>query len=193
MKLQMKISKILCLVVLITCAINFIFSLGLTTDIYHLYLAKSFDALSGVKLSGTGLFKEIQPFNTSFVDACIAMIIVAVFLFVTKTNSRRKYYISNYISTAASVLCNIGVSVWAIINIASYRSRYLNETDFELYLKYANEYGAKYTESTFWFDINIILLILNIVVTLGLVVNLILKISLMKAEDRLLNGGTVNE
>ena len=70
--------------------INFIFSLGLTTDIYHLYLAKSFDALSGVKLSGTGLFKEIQPFNTSFVDACIAMIIVAVFLFVTKTNSRRK-------------------------------------------------------------------------------------------------------
>lgn len=181
MKKQMKFQKIVCLVNLITAAVAFFFSLGLLTDIYKLLFA--------VGIPGNKLYKEMQPFNKDLVRRCIIMIVLAASLFVTRTQIRRRYYISNYIMLSASALANLTFSLISIFKILGYRHRFLTEVNFELWRSRLEEMpDLPYTESTLWLDLNIAVLSLVIVASLLLVANLVWKIKMMKFEDRLLSG-----
>ncbi|MDD3999462.1 MAG: hypothetical protein PHX62_01025 [Bacilli bacterium] len=183
MKLQLKFQKIVCYLVLVVCALAFVFSLGLVTDIYNLMPAVDWG------IQGNEIFLDIQPFNRNQVNLVILMIIAAVFLFITRTNVRRKYYTSNYIATLMVVLINIAVSIWAIINVLEFKQRFLTEVDFPAWLAIRDIISDfPYTESTLWLDFNIITFILVILATLALLGNLIWKIMLMKYEDKLLSG-----
>jgi len=62
---------------------------------------------------------------------------------------------------------------------------FLTEVDFETWATYPQ---YQYTESTFWLDANIVVLILVVIASLLLLGNLIWKIRLMKYEDKLLSG-----
>lgn len=191
MKLQMKMSKILCILILAFAVLSFVFALGLSNTLYNVYMQQA----NGLgKNQGPHLFKEIQPFNTELVNISITFIVAAVFLFVTKIHSRRNYYISNIVATIVVAGLNIGLGIYGVINCLIFRNRFLTEVNFEAYKKAVEYLGiGKYSESTFWFDINAIILIVLMILSLGLIANLILKLRLMKEEKELLNGGALHE
>lgn len=181
MKKQMKFQKIVCLVNLITAALAFFLALGLLTDLYNLTFAFT--------VTGRELYMEMQPFNRLLVKRCIIMIVLAVFLFVTRTQLRRKYYISNYIAISASVLVNIVLSALSIASILECKQRFLTEVDFETWaaLREMMDF-IPYTESTLWLDLNVAILGLVIASSFLVVVSLIWKIILIKCENKLLSG-----
>ncbi len=186
MKLQIKIQKIICILALISGALCFIFAIGITTDIYNLYLTSALKDFDGMEI-----FNEIQPFNSQLVKVSILMILVAVLLFITNTNKRRNYYISNYVVTALVAATNIIASLWAIKNINIFKIKFKTETDFKKYFDIYNTnkkilVNVKYTESTFYFDISQATFIISIIISIILVGNLIWKTILMNKEKRLL-------
>lgn len=181
MKKQLKFQKKVCYIALLASAIAFFFSLGLLTDLYNLMFA--------TKVKGHEIFNDIQPFNRAMVRDCILMIVMVVFLFITRTHIRRRYYISNYIAVAAASLISSFLAIYDITQILNFKRRFLTEVDFEKWLEMREQIeDFPYTESTLWFDLNVITLSLVIVASLLLVGNLIWKINLMKFEDKLLSG-----
>lgn len=181
MKKQMRFEKTICFTVLIACSISFVLALGIMTDVYNLKLAEDY--------MDTGkLFDLMQPFNSNLVKLSILMIIVAIFLFITKTNNRRRYYITNYIASILVIITNLAITTWAIININKFKVLFKNIDYVQWSAIHEIFSGIRYTESTLWFDINIAAAVLVIVSTLLLAVNLIWKITLMKEEDKLLSS-----
>ena len=173
--------KLVCLIALLAAAIAFFFSLGLLTDIYKLMFA--------VGVRGSELFKQMQPFNRQLVIRCIAMILLAVLLYVTRTQLRRRYYISNYVAIGGTVILNVLFSSLSIARILEYKRRFLTEVDFEAWLALRESIpDFPYTESTLWLDLNIAMQSLVIAASLLLVINLLWKTKLMKFEDKLLSG-----
>lgn len=199
---QMKFQKIICFATLGVAALCFIFALGITTDLYKTTVVAgcqhiiSMSPLQYIKgLDGKEIYYDIQPFNKTLVILSIVMILLAVLQFVVRSHDRRRYYISNYVGTGLLLAGNIGISLYGIINILKYRTRFLTEVDFERWQQYYDFGDTKFkcTQSTFWFDIEIVMLILAIIVALVMVFNLIWKIMLMKYEDKVLKGEVIPE
>lgn len=186
MRKQVKIEKIICFIMLAASVACFIFALGLTTDIYNLLFVEDFD------VEGYELYYDIQPFNKNLVQMCIISIVLSVFLFITKTHSRRKYYISNYIIIGVIFVFNIVLAVWGISQISYYKEWFLTNVDFEGWEFVTTIIGnIKYTESTFWLDASTVTLVLLIIVSVIMVLNLTWKIMLMKYEDNILKENTL--
>lgn len=183
MKVQLKVQKIICIILLFTTGFGFLMSLGLSTTIAYLNKCKDYFT------DESHLWELVQPFNKTFVKLCIGMIILVVVLFITCTNKRRKYYISNYISIGISSIYNIVVAIYCTTKINEFKNIFLTKVDFESW-KRVNEIvkTIRYTESTFWFDINIIALIMIIISSLLLIANMIWKIMLVKQENILLQN-----
>lgn len=178
MKLQFNVSKIICYAVLVISVICFLFSLGITTDIYNLYLLSSFN------VSGSEIYQDIQYFNKTIVNMIIIAIVLACTLFITRTHIRRRYYISNYVNVIIVSLYDIVVSFIAIFNLIYFRDYFLNNVDFEEYKKWTEVFKTvRYSESTFWFDINIICYVALIIISIILFINLLLKNKKVKSVD----------
>ena len=190
-KKQMTFQRIVCYAMLFVCALVFIYSLGLSTDLYDSLYSTMMDPedLSYTTVEGSRIYYDIQPFNTAFTNVSIGLILVTLILFITQTHVRRKYYIGNFISVGLSTVVNVAASVWALTNIMSYRSQYKNGVDFEALKSHSELWKTYYTDSTFWFDVSIFVFGLLLLVTVLLVVNLILKIIMMKEEKRLIGQG----
>lgn len=188
---QMKFQKLICFALLAASALVFVYSLGLVTDLYDAFYSTMRDPnnINNTKVEGSQIYYHIQPFNSSLTTASIVLIGCCILLFITSTNSRRKYYLANYISVGISAVANIAVSVWAIINILKYRHQFLTTVDFEALKAYAEQWGTLYTESTFWFDIAFVVFGLLLVATALSIFNLIWKTKLMKEEKELIIEG----
>lgn len=186
-KKQMTLQRIVCYALLISAAIVFVYSLGLVTDLYEALYPYS-DPTKRKFVEGADIYTLIQPFNKQLTGAGIALILSAVSLFVFNTHKRRKYYVGNYVTVALNAVMNVGVSVWALINVMSFRAQYLL-IDFVKLAEQADKYDTKYIESTLWFDISIPVFAILLVVTLVSIANLVLKIMLMKGERELIMEG----
>lgn len=188
-KKQMIFQRIVCIAMLIAAALVFVYSLGLMTDLYDsLYTTiRSPSRLDRTTVPGSRIYYDMQGFNSQFTNVSIVLILVTLFLFVTSTHSRRKYYIGNFIAIGLSVACNIGVSVWTLGQLAVYRAQFL-QIDFEALAKHAESMKTLYTDSTFWFDVSYAVFGLLLLLTILLVVNLILKLIVMKEEKRLIGS-----
>ncbi len=184
-KKQMTFQRIICVAMLIASALVFVYSLGLLTDLYDsLYLTMTDpEDYHNTSVSGSWLYYDMQSFNGNLTMAGIGLIIVSLVLFITCTHSRRKYYLGNFISVALSTVCNLVVSVWALVNISSYKAQFLT-IDFEALKEHADLWGTPYIDSTFWFDIGYLVFAVLLIVTALLVANLILKLIVMKEETR---------
>lgn len=188
-KKQMIFQRIVCAAMLIAAALVFVYSLGLMTDLYDsLYTTiRSPSNLDRTTVPGSRIYYDMQGFNSQFTNVSIVLILVTLFLFVTNTHSRRKYYIGNFVAIGLSAVCNIGVSVWTLSQLAVYRAQYL-QIDFEALEAHAKAMNTLYTDSTFWFDISYAVFGLLLLLTVLLVVNLILKLIVMKEEKRLIGS-----
>ncbi len=203
-KKQMKFQKILCLLVLFSCALVFVYSLGFMTDIYDsLYYAYTPGYLEegmniddipdeelswyGIEVRGATIYYDMQDFNSKFTVISIVMIVVSLLLFVSNTHSRRKYYVGNFVAVLIVSACNIASVVWLMPQIMAFKKQYLEEVDFDMLKTYTESpigQAARYTESTFWFDVSYFVFGFVILMVVLLIANLILKVILMNAEKR---------
>lgn len=186
----MTFQRIVCFALLIGAALVFIYTLGIMTDMYDaLYSTiRSANNLDRTTVPGSRVYYDMQDFNKAFTMVSIGMILVTLTLFITNTHSRRRYYIGNFISTGLVAVCNIGAAVWSISNIMTYKAQFL-QIDFEALAKHAESRKTLYTDSTFWFDASFVVFGIVLLLTVLLVVNLVLKVILMKQEKQLIGKG----
>ena len=191
-KKQLIWQKILCFAALAACGIVFLYALGLSTDLFdglfYTLPEEAKLATSKVNVPGAEVYYNIQPFNRQLLNNTIVLLLAGCFLFMTNTHSRRKYYISNTISTFAFAGGGIVVSLWGHEQISAYKQQFL-QIDFEAYQKYATRRRKEYIDSTFWFDAHYLVFALLVLVCLALVANYFWKLYLMRAEKKLIEAG----
>ena len=195
-KKQMIFQRVVCLVVLAASALVFIYSLGIMTDIYEsLYRAidldlSKYDKETGEiieyyeQIKGAVIYYDMQEFNSQLTMVGIGLILVSLVLFVFCTHSRRRYYAGNFFSVALSVIACGAAAFWALPIVEQYKQQFLNTVDFDQMKTFAEKWGSKYTESTFWFDAGYIVFGILALANVLLIVNLVLKLFLMKEEKR---------
>ncbi len=193
---QMKLQRIFCIFALIAAACVFIYSLGMLTDLYDSFypMMRNPDNLEETDVPGSIIYYDMQPFNHQLVISAIALILLAALLFVTSTSSRRKYYVGNYIATCLNVAAEIGVTIWAHLQISSFKSQFINTVDFDALEMWSGiwETPAMTKSSTFWFDIHYLVFALVLIAAVLLIVNVIWKRRLMQGEKALLAGKAVS-
>ena len=188
-KKQMFFQKILCLFHLISGGLIFFYSLGIMTDLFDsLYSTMRKKDLTQTTVPGSYVYYEMQGFNQLFLKLAIGLILVALVLFLTNTNVRRKYYVGNYVAIVLNVAYGVGFSVWAHLQIEFYKAKFL-QIDFAALKEHAETWDTLYTESTFWFDLHYFLFGIVLLLDVLLVVNLFWKRSLMKGERELIGKG----
>ena len=185
-KKQMKLQKLLCLALLIICALIFLYSLGIMTDLYD-SLYSTFRR-GRTSISGAEVYLDMQGFDKNLLHAAILMIVLNVVLFITSTHSRRRYYVGNYVSIGIFSAAATALAVWSHIEIEAFKAQFLS-IDFEALAEHAANKGSLYTESTFWFDIHYVIFGLLLIGTGLLIANMIWKRRLMKEEQTLVLQG----
>lgn len=179
---------------LIMAALVFVSSLGLSTDLYDALsktiLYPDYD-LDYSSVTGSRVYYDMFSFNSDFTKVSIVLIIITLALFFTNTHSRRKYYIGNYIATGLVVAAQIAMSVWCITQIASYKSQFQNNVNFEELEAFSKDWGTLYIgpNDTFFFDICYVVFGVLILTSCLLIANLVLKNMVMKAEQEAIGSG----
>ncbi|MGN1341119.1 MAG: hypothetical protein ACI4WS_12575 [Oscillospiraceae bacterium] len=191
-KKQMTFQRVICFAVLIASALIFVYSLGLMTDLQCIYstsVIRDISDLDSSRVEGARIYYDMQEFNGQLTVVGIVLIIVSLVLFITCTHSRRKYYIGNYVAVGLCTVSNIAASIWTMAGVSTYRAQYL-QMDFEALKEWLERKNAVdlYTDSPFWFDMGYVVCALLLVVTALLIVNLVLKIIVMKEEKRLIGS-----
>ena len=190
-KKQIKCQKILCIAAVVACALSFLYALGIMTDLYDaLYstMRNPYD-LTETDVPGSILYYMMQDFNKALLKYSVGLILLACLLFLTQTHVRRKYYIGNYVSVGLYSVATVAYTVWAHAYIEGYKAAFLTQVDFTALEKHAKMWKTAYIDSTFWFDAHYAVYAILLVVTVLLLLNLIWKIRLMKAEQRLIAAG----
>lgn len=200
-KKQLLIQKILCFVAIAVAVILFLYALGLSTDLYDtLGTTLRIQPVAGAEegeyawsvsersVPGAMVYFNIQEFNRYLVKYSIVYIILAVLLFVTNTNTRRKYYVSNYVAIGLFTAASIYITCFAAPYISVFKQQFLS-VDFAALKEYADMYHSAYTESTLWFDMSGVVFALMIVSAVLLVACCVWKIVLMKEERKLVEEG----
>ncbi len=187
-KRQMILQRIASYLMLGAAALVFIYSLGLVTDLYDNNFSFYAQNLNRPKVAGTEIYYYIQDFNRALTGSGIVLILLALAQFVVQNHARRKYYIANYITVGVNAVAAVGVSVWALSNIFSYKAQYL-QIDFDELAAEAAKYSFDWYISTFWFDISIFVFAILLIAVVVNVVNAFWKRSLMKAEQKLIEEG----
>lgn len=186
---QMVFQRIVCFMAVIAAALTFAYSLGLVTDLYDgLYWTNN-------KVKGAEIFYDIQQFNKQLTYVGIGLLLLSAGLFLTQTHARRKYYIGNYVSSGIFAIGSVAAAIWSwkgILGAGGYKYQFLNNVDFAALAKRAAKYKQTYIESTFWFDLQYLLSGLLIITALLLLINLFLKITVMRSENALIAGGAGN-
>ncbi len=190
-KKQIKAQKLLCLAAIIVSGVFFIYSLGIMTDLYDSFYSTMRNAndIWNSSVEGSQIYYFMQGLNQQLLMCSIALILMALLLFVTNTHVRRKYYIGNYFSTGLYAVAAVAMSVWGHIQIEAYKAYYLTNVNFEQLKEHAEMWGTLYTESTFWFDLHYLVFGLMILVSVLLVLNAVWKMQLMKDEAKLIEEG----
>ncbi len=190
-KKQLGFQKIACLFAVIAAAVCFVYSLGIITDIYDsLYSTmRNPSDLTQTSVPGSIIYYDMQPFNKTFLSSSIGLILLAAALFLTNTNVRRKYYISNYIATGVYCVAAVAVTVWSHIQIQGFKHQYLTTVDFEALKEFSEMWKTPYIDSTFLLDLHYLVGVVLILSAVGLIVNLVWKVKMMRGEEALLKSG----
>ncbi len=192
-KKQMKFQKAVCLLVLAASVIVFLYALGIMTDLYDaLYTTIGApdkpDNTRRNPVAGAFIYYDMQGFNKTFLHLGIALILIALLLFITNTHVRRKYYVGNIVASLVNCAAGVYVAVWAHAQIDAFKAQFL-QIDFEALKAFAEKRNTLYTESTFWFDVHYFVFALVILANVLLIANLIWKFRLMKEEQHLIDAG----
>jgi hypothetical protein len=192
-KFQKKFQKIIVFAALLACVAMFIYGLGIASSPYETLfgfydyqlpeddITQFADAIIYVN--------EIEPYAAQFIQISIIMLLVSLTLFFTNTHVRRKYYIGNFIATAVTAAGIVAFAVWAIINNTAIYEMY-RSIDFVAMKEHGDYWFIPYVEPDFtWFKVFYGVISVFLLTAVGLVLNLVLKLRVMKQEDALLAQG----
>ena len=202
MKTQMRFQKITMLVMLIVSALTIVYGLIFATPIAALedltHASPSYQTRDPIGANYTyDLFQQYTV--VTLVLGIIFLLLVAV-CYITACNSRRNYYISNYvaiIATAAyaALMCVLLIAFTAVCHVS-----FVNDVNWSVYY---NDYyntpinqvtGAiKYSDDATVCFIGYVVGVICLASAGLMVYNLIWKIKLMKGEKALLAAGFSKE
>lgn len=185
-KNQMLLQRIACYFMVAACALVFIYSLGLCTDLYGNNFAYYAEDPDYIIVEGAQVYYDIQEFNRQLTTAGLVLLLLSATLLVFQNHTRRKYYFVNYVAVGANVVADIAVASWALTEVAKYKEQFL-QVDFETLKFWAEEILLhEWTDSTFWFDAAYGVFAVLMVAALALVFVTVYKTWVMGAERRAL-------
>ncbi len=198
MKTQMKFQKIMCLLMVILGALSAVYC--------FIYCSAGLGAI-GATIQANGnpnadmpeavIYQDVQPFNNLLLILSIVIILCGVLLYITATNKRRNYYISNYVAIGIVSIADIVISVYILIQNSVFFGRFLDiiadPTYYERLSKILAEADVVCTASTWNFALGYVLYPIIIIASLALIFNLVWKIMLMRGEKALLENNAVKE
>ena len=198
-KKQLKIQKIVCLLALVVAVILFLYSLGIMTDLFdslystlRIRVEEDPNSATGYTITasernvaGSMVYFNMQEFNKYLVNYSLVYIVLTALLFATNTSTRRKYYISNYISIGLVTAASLYIPIFAHPYIEYFKAKWL-EVDFAALKEYSETYGTLYTESTLWFDLHYCVFALMFLLAIAMVAMCVWKIILMREERKLI-------
>lgn len=187
MKTQMKFQKIISLASLIVAAIVIVYALsfftGNMTDLLG-YISQNDE---GFTVADDFLYSG-QAFVGSMVTISIVFFCVIAFIYITSTNTRRNYYITNYIAIALMVLMCVFIALYGIIFISVLMAKFygLDWGAINQYYIENTNYVKPVSQSPAIFIIGIVVFLLVLALGAIWVFNLIWKKKLMDGEKALL-------
>lgn len=193
----MKFQKILSTVSLIIAALTIVLSLcfcsGVMAEIIN-YLSAKYG------IGADNLYSYSQKVNDTLIILSIALLLIVVTLYVTATNTRRNYYVTNYVSLGLVITYTVVFAVILMV-ICVKAIGYANEIDYAKWKEFyeastSDRYGnvsyfnpRNYSENKATLIIGIVLAGLLITEAVAWILNLIWKIKLMQGERALLANG----
>ena len=214
MKTQIKFQKKLALITLIIAALAFVFAIcffsGNLSDVMSyrlsLYRASYSAKIDGVIYSANTA-DYLSPVNDwilaaqSTLNALITMTIiyfvVIAFIYITSTQSRRNYYITNYVMTGIVVVYSLALALFGLISMLVMMGNFMSLTfvydDIGFQVLQSALKLPEISYAPTMFIIGIVAYVLVLLVALAWVYNLIWKNKLMKGEKELLSKGCVQE
>lgn len=127
MKTQMRVQKILMLISLVVSALVFVFALiFMTGGLANVY--RFIDTTNGQDYIHCSKFVSTsQSFVSTLVAFGVVMVVLVAAMYLMACNSRRKYYITNYIAIAVFVVFALVVAVYLVIMVATLMNLYQND------------------------------------------------------------------
>lgn len=192
----MRFQKILMLVSLIVGALTIVYSLIFCSGVFS-QIAQNPEF--------TASFKKVhdlaQAFSDTFLILGIVFILCAVLLYVAGCQSRRNYYITNYVATGIFVLYAVIFAILLIVYLVPVQSALDAITRAEW-----NSYNQRYTgalhlnttygdlQTTSWtIPVGFVLMVIVLLDAVAVALNLVWKLKLMQGEKKLLENGLVKE
>lgn len=190
MKVQMKFQKILALCSLVISALcivsALVFPSGNLANIQY-YRTESIV---------TEFNETVQSFVQMMLVVTVIYLCTILLMYITDTNKRRNYYITNYISSGLAIAGACAVAIIGIIYTTMVLSSFYG-LDWDalriLCERYASRGGPEVSEAPTMFIISYVTSLLALVDAVAIALNLVLKIKLMKGEKALLEQGKAEE
>lgn len=199
MKVQMRFQKILAFVSLIIGALSILLAIiFISGDLAGMMYYANDELDEGI----TAFADLAQMFCDTMLVIGIVYLLCVVTLFITDTNKRRNYYITNYISTGLAAASALVAAVFGLVMVSMLLGKF-NGLDWEnltpIFEMMSTEGSDLYVgapmvhQNPTMFIIGYVILLLPLLDVAALVLNLVWKIKLMKGEKELLEKGLVKE
>ena len=190
MKTQMKFQKYLTLASLVFSALCIVFAFFFNSGMLYsikFSIGEQYN-IAGIK----NLYDYAQAANNVLVIMAIVMLLCTVVLFITATNKRRNYYVTNYIAIGLVSLFALACAITFLVIMGKTLSLCAGVDLDAWYNVYTNELSVdSYSTNKATIYIGIIVAIVMIVMAAIWVLNAIWKAKLMKGEKALLEKGAV--
>lgn len=176
------------LVTLVVAALSFVYALSFCGGTVYQYNSL-YDQINKVEeVEGAeALFLASQKYNDILIGLSVAFIVIVALNFVMASQSRRNYYVTNYVSIILTAVYAVVFAILLLVFVSNTFSlfaaidREVAEFEYSLVMD-----DFKY--SVVNFILGYLMAALMIVNAVILVLNLVWKIKLMKGEKQLLKG-----
>ncbi len=175
--------KITTIFSLAAAVVFFVLGLGYSTDLYTLFYF--IDSTSFMYVEGSRIYYDVQDFNRAEVLYAVILIVLAALCFMMLNNTRRKYYVTNFVSSGLFAGFAVFLSWYVYSNSVKYKEQFLTTVDFEKWQMWVDMFpnDFKMTKSTLWFDLGTASAVVGIVAVVLVIVNVIWKIVWMAKEN----------
>ena len=175
--------KITTIFSLAAAVVFFVLGLGYSTDLYTLFYF--IDSTSFMYVEGSRIYYDVQDFNRAEVLYAVILIVLAALCFMMLNNTRRKYYVTNFVSSGLFAGFAGFLSWYVYSNSVKYKEQFLTTVDFEKWQMWVDMFpnDFKMTKSTLWFDLGTASAVVGIVAVVLVIVNVIWKIVWMAKEN----------
>ncbi|MGN0807212.1 MAG: hypothetical protein ACI4MN_02025 [Candidatus Coproplasma sp.] len=187
MKTQMKFQKIISLTSLIVAAVVIIYALSFFTGNMADLLGYISQQDPDFTIADDFLYSG-QSFVGSMVTISIIFFCVIAFIYITSTNTRRNYYISNYIAIALMIFMCVFVALYGLIYLSILMVKFygIDWVAIEQYYLANSTYVKPVSQSPAIFIIGFVVFVAVLALAAIWIFNLIWKKKLMDGEKALL-------